>query len=159
MGIPFFINPFRWLCSFKFGCRQLEWASLFTLVFICIFPDWSMGTSVFCLSDSGFLKDAFFSLSLMDSSRWTGDLFELCLLDFLFFRGMICVWKVDFVHVFPLIISLYFSIFVVTSFHWVCASVCWILAHYRFFKCSWNFGQSFGFNWISFSTRSLYLFT
>ena len=39
--------------------------SLFTLVFICIFVVWLMGSCDFCFSCSGLMGDRFFSLSLM----------------------------------------------------------------------------------------------
>ena len=48
--------------------------SLFTLVFISIFPAWQMGAYDFCLSCSGFMGDKFFSLSLMLFGRRIGDL-------------------------------------------------------------------------------------
>ena len=38
---------------------------LFTLVFICIFAVWLMGSCDFCFSCSGLMGDKFFSLSLM----------------------------------------------------------------------------------------------
>ena len=124
--------------------------SLFTWVFLCIFPNWSRGTSGFCLSGSGFLGDKFFSLSLMIFGGRIGDLFELAFVDFLFLGGIVCVWVVDFVYIFPLIITLDGSLFVESSLSRVCASVWRVSAKCRFFRCSWNFGQSLGSNWISF---------
>ena len=48
--------------------------SLFTLVFICIFVVWLMGSCDFCFSCSGLMGDRFFSLSLMLFSGRIGDL-------------------------------------------------------------------------------------
>ena len=84
--IALFIHSFRWLCSscfgvcIKFGWRQFECAfsvSVFTLVFICIFPCWSMRPCGFRLSGSDFLGDSFLSLSLTVFGRWIRDHCEL----------------------------------------------------------------------------------
>ncbi len=48
--------------------------SLFTLVFICIFVVWLMGSCDFCFSCSGLMGDMFFSLSLMLFGGRIGDL-------------------------------------------------------------------------------------
>ena len=50
--------------------------SLFTLVFICIFAVWLMGSSDFYFSCSGLMGDKFFSLSLMLFGGRIGDLFN-----------------------------------------------------------------------------------
>ena len=60
--------------------------SSFTLVFICIFPGWSMGVCGFCLSDSGLLGDQFFTLSLTVLGGWIG---EWC--KSYFVRGYLCL--------------------------------------------------------------------
>ena len=41
----------------------------------------------------------------------------------------------------------------------LCICACWNSAECNFFRCSWNFGQSFDSNWISISTKVLYLLT
>ena len=52
--------------------------SLFTLVFICIFVVWLMGSCDFCFSCSGLMGDRFFSLSLMLFDGRIGDLCNGC---------------------------------------------------------------------------------
>ena len=52
--------------------------SLFTLVFICIFAVWLMGSGDFCFSCSGLMGDKFFSLSLMLFGGQIGDLWNGC---------------------------------------------------------------------------------
>ena len=52
--------------------------SLFTLVFICIFVVWLMGSCDFCFSCSGLMGDRFFSLSLMLFGGRIGDLCNGC---------------------------------------------------------------------------------
>ena len=56
---------------------------------------------------------------------------------FSYFRGGSCL-SGRFSVYFPCVISLEISLFVVTSFRWVYASVCWTSAECRFFRCSWN---------------------
>ena len=129
---------------------------MFTQVFLCIFPDWSMGVFDFCLIGSSFLGNKYFSLSLIILGRWTRDLCELYFAeDFQSLGGVVCVWAVDFVYIFPMIISLDFSLFFVASFSWVCASVQWISS--KFFSYSWNSSELFSPCWISFSRIDLYL--
>ena len=69
---------------------------------------------------------------------------------------VVCVWTVGFfcwlMVDFTLVVSLAFPLFAPVGFACVWSSaMCW------FFNCSWNFSQSFGCNWINFSTRALYL--
>ena len=52
--------------------------SLFTLVFICIFVVWLMGSCDFCFSRSGLMGDMFFSLFLMLFGGRIGDLCNSC---------------------------------------------------------------------------------
>ena len=52
--------------------------SLVTLVFICIFVVWLMGSCDFCFSCSGLMGDRFFSLSLMLFGGRIGDLCNGC---------------------------------------------------------------------------------
>ena len=112
-----------------------------------------MGACGFCLSCSGFLRENFFSLSLMVFGGWIGDLCKSCFVggDFLLLGGVVCVGVVDPMCVFAWTISLDFSLFLTC---WVCA--CWNSAECSIFRSSWNFSQSFGTNWISFSMRALY---
>ena len=67
--------------------------SLLTLVFLRIFPGWSMGACGFCLNSSGFLRDRFFSLFLAVFGGWIEDLYMTFFVgvDFLFFGGVACV--------------------------------------------------------------------
>ena len=87
---------------------------------------------------------------------WMGwRLRKICFVgDFPCLEGVVSVLSSRFYECFCWTTLLYFSLFV-TSCHWVCT--CWNLAKSIFFRCSWNFGQSFSSNWISFSTRDLYL--
>ena len=65
--------------------------SLFTLVFICVFAVWLMGSCDFCFSCSGLMGDEFFSLSLMLFGGWIGDLCNGCFDgDFCTFRSSLC---------------------------------------------------------------------
>ena len=52
--------------------------SLFTLVFICIFVVWLMGSCDFCFSCSSLIGDRFFSLFLMLFGGRIGDLCNGC---------------------------------------------------------------------------------
>ena len=45
----------------------------------------------------------------------------------------------------------------ISLYLWLPFGASWNSAKCTFFKSSWNFGQLFGSNWISFSTRTLYL--
>ena len=52
--------------------------SLFTLIFIYIFPAWLMRACDFCLSCSGFMGDKFFTLSLIFFGGRFGDTCNSC---------------------------------------------------------------------------------
>ena len=65
--------------------------SLFSLVFICIFAVWLMGSCDFCFSCSGLIGDKCLSLSLMFFDGWIGDLCNGCFDgDFYTFRSSSC---------------------------------------------------------------------
>ena len=66
---------------FKSSLNVLPGLSLFTLMFICIFPTWPMRACGFGLNCSGFLGDKFFSLFLMVFGGWIGDLCKSCFLE------------------------------------------------------------------------------
>ena len=78
------------------GLNVLPGLPLFSLVFICIFPGWSVGACGFCLNGSGLLGDKFFSLwwILVDGLKtYVSSVFVEG--DFLFLGGAIHVWAVD----------------------------------------------------------------
>ena len=126
--------------------------SLFTLVFICIFPTWLMGACGF-LSCSGFLRDKFFSLTLFGGQ--IGDLCNGCFIggDFVLLGVVVHVGVVD-----P-------TCFLLGLPHWISPHSQLVdeqvLGKIRpsivFFRCSWNLDQSFASYWNNFSTRVLYL--
>ena len=71
----FVINVKRSVSNFPEGSLNVFTGfSLFTLMFICIFPAWSMGDCGVFLCGSGFWRDKLFSLSLLDF----GDLWGRC---------------------------------------------------------------------------------
>ena len=96
----------------------------------------------FCLNGSGFLGDMFFTLSLTIFGERTGDLCKLSI----FRRSGSCLSGRFYVC---------FSLDYFIGFLFIC---CDFLSLYL---CLYllKFGQSFGFNWISFSSRALYLFS
>ena len=130
--------------------------ALFTSMFICFFWGWSIGAFGFRKISSGVWGERLFSLFLTIFGGGFGDLFDICFVrDFVFLRELVfCLTGQFAFFFFCYFIGFHFD---VTFISLVCASVLWISAECRFFRCSWNFGQSFGSNWISFSTRTLYL--
>ena len=116
---------------------------LFTLVFIWIFLDWSMGAFGFVWVVLAFGKTSIFILSLMGFGRRIGDLCDA------FFAGEFVFLERRFVFERKIwgIFFLYFVgfLFVVGSFRSLYVFVWWISAELRFFTYTWNFSQSFGF--------------
>ena len=68
--------------------NALPGLSLFTLVFICIFPAWPMRACGFCLSCSGFLGD---NLSLTVFVEQIGNLCKSCFVGDFALLGVVCV--------------------------------------------------------------------
>ena len=122
--------------------------------FGCSRPDDDGAGSILDCGERSYLSlfSSKFVFSDLNVGGRIGDLCELSFAgDFLFFGEVVCVLTLGFVCAFILIVSLAFSLFAPTVLGCV-----WSSAEGRFFSCSWNFGQSLGFNWISFSTRALY---
>ena len=67
--------------------------------------NWSFGRV-----GSGFLNDKFFNLSLTGFGGRTGNQREFYFVGDYLFLGVVFIWAVDFVYVFPLIILLYLSL-------------------------------------------------
>ena len=131
-------------------CLRAVWMHflVFHRSFWCSSVFWSMWASGLCLNCSSFLGDKLFSLSLTVFGGWIG-------WDFALLGGVVCVWVVDSVCCRLDYLTLDFSSFLILL------SLCLLKFSqvYFFPRWSWNFGQSFGSNWILFSTRALYSFS
>ena len=150
----FFFLLGRQLILVEGSMNGLSGLSLLTLVF-CIFTTWPMGVYAFCLKCSSIFEDKFSSLLLTVFGGRIADLSKRCFIrgDFPLLGGVFRVEVVGSLCVFGWAASIDFSLFVTTC----CVCVCWNSSDCSFFWCSSNYSQSFGSNWISFSTRAVYL--